>query len=235
MAPPPSSTATLVNRLFTISMLVLTLYTVYQGYLVFIEYGKMRRENNYYKTENFYKTVVDSIRRTLPVAHRAAPVIVYRTTAPSTQATQVMAATIANRIRLDMQRELRATAERLLAGQHAGLRPAQAKAVVALKDTTIRRRSPATGRLVATTAKTGTYRDPWLSLTGVIIPGQPGRQDSLQVKYLMKVEFSAQAYSKRTAKHWWQWWEGRRAYVDLKTSNPNTSTTKMEGLKIQKR
>lgn len=234
MTSPPSSTATLVNRLFTISVLVLTLYTVYQGYLVFIEYGKLRRENNYYKTENFYKTVVDSIRRTLPVAHRAAPVIVYRTAAP-TQATQELAVAIASRMRLDMQRELRAAAERLLAAQRTGLRPAQAKAVVALKDTTIRRRSPATGRLVATTAKTGTYRDPWLSLTGVILPGQPGRQDSLQVKYWMKIDFSAQAYSKRTAKHWWQWWKGRRAYVDLKTSNPNTSTTKVEGLKIQKR
>jgi hypothetical protein len=230
-----TSTGTLINRLFTIVLLVLTLYTVYQGYLVFVEYGKMRRENNYYKTENFYRTVADSIRRTLPALPRITPAIIHQTTPLSPQTKQALVAAITSQVKLDIQHELRTATERLIATQRPVLRSPQAKAVVALKDTTIRRRSVTTGRVVTTTAKTGTFRDPWLSLTGVVIPGQPGRQDSLQVKYLMKIDFSAQAYSKRTAKHWWQWWKGRQVYVDLKNNNPHTSSTKMEGLKVQKR
>jgi hypothetical protein len=234
MANSPS-TATLINRLFTIIVLVLTLYTVYQGYLAFVEYGKLRSENNYYKTENFYRTISDSIRRTLPAPPRPAPLIIYQALPPTPQATQALVTAITSRVRLDLQRELRTTAERLLISQRPALRLPQAKAVVALKDTTISRRSVATGRVMTTTAKTGTFRDAWLSLTGVVIPGQPGRKDSLQVKYSMRIDFDAQAYSKRTAKHWWQWWKGRRVYVDLRNNNPNTSTTKMEGLKVQKR
>lgn len=230
-----TSTATLVNRLFTITVLVLTLYTVYQGYLAFVAYGKMRQENTYYKTDNFYRLVADSIRRTLPVAPRTEPTIIHQSVPLSPQATQQLVAAITGRVRQDLQRELRASTERLLASQRPVPRPAPARAVVALKDTTIRRRSPATGRMVTTSAKTGTFRDPWLSLTGVVIPGKPGRQDSLQVKYLLKLDFSAQAYSRRTAKHWWQWWKGRRVFVDLRNNNPNTSTTKLEGLKVQKR
>lgn len=230
-----TSTATLVNRLFTILVLVLTLYTVYQGYLAFVAYGKMRQENNYYKTDNFYRMVADSIRRTLPAPARVEPTIIHQPTPLGSQATQALAAAITSRVRQDLQRELRATTERLLANQRPLPRAAAAQATVALKDTTIRRRSTTTGQLVNTSAKTGTFRDPWLSLTGVVIPGQPGRQDSLEVKYLLKLDFSAQAYSKRTAKHWWQWWKGRRVYVDLRNNNPNTSTTKLEGLQVQKR
>lgn len=230
-----TSTATLVNRLFTITVLVLTLYTVYQGYLAFEAYGKMRQENTYYKTDNFYRMVADSIRRTLPVPPRAEQLIIRQPATLSPQTTQRLVAAITGRVRQDLQRELRATTERLLTSQRPLPRASPARAVVALKDTTIRRRSPATGRMVTTSAKTGTFRDPWLSLTGVVIPGQPGRQDSLQVKYRLKLDFSAQAYSRRTARHWWQWWKGRRVYVDLRNNNPNTSTTKLEGLEVQKR
>jgi hypothetical protein len=230
-----TSTATLVNRLFTIVVLILTLYTVYRGYRLFVAYGKLRQENNYYKTENFYRTVADSIRRTLPPPFRLAPAVIYRTLPLSPQATQALATALTSRVRLEVQRELRAATERLVAPARPAPRIPQEKAVVALKDTTLRRRSVTTGRVVTTPAKTGTFRDPWLRLTGVVIPGQPGRKDSLQVKYQLRLDFSAQAYSKRTATHWWQWWKGRRVYVDLQNNNPNTSTTKLEGLPVQKR
>lgn len=229
------STATLVNRLFTIVVLILTLYTVYRGYQAFVAYGKMRQENHYYKTENFYRTVADSLRRTLPRPPRPAPIVIYQPVPPSPQVLQALSAAIASRVRQDIQRDMRANAERLLAAQRLPVRAPLAKVIVALKDTTIRRRSVATGRVVTTTVKTGTFRDRWLSLTGVVLPGPPGRADSLQVKYQFKLDFEAQAYSKRTAKHWWQWWKGRTVYVDLKNNNPNTTTTKMEGLKVRKR
>jgi hypothetical protein len=235
MATSPSP-ATLINRLFTSVALVLTLYMVYRAYQLFVAYGKLRQENNYYKTENFYRTVADSIRRTLPpLPPPPSPVIVYRISPLSSQAAQALAAAVTSRVRLDMQRELRAATERLAASSRPTLRLPQAKAVVALKDTTIRRRSVTTGRVITTAAKTGTFRDPWLRLTGVVIPGQPGRQDSLQVKYQLRLDFSARAYSKRTATHWWQWWKRRRVYVDLQNNNPNTTTTKLEGLPVQKR
>jgi hypothetical protein len=230
-----TSTATLVNRLFIILVLVLMLYTVYQGYLAFVAYGRMREENNYYKTDNFYRMVADSIRRTLPAPAKVESTIIHQTTPMGPEATQALVTAVTSQVRQDLQRELRATTERLLANQRPMLRAAPAQVTVALKDTTIRRRSITTGRLVNTSAKTGTFRDPWLSLTGVVIPGQPGRQDSLEVKYTLKLDFSAQAYSIRTAKHWWQWWKGRRVYVDLHNNNPNTSTTKLEGIHVQKR
>lgn len=234
MAVSPSP-ATLVNRLFTSVVLVLTLYMVYRAYQLFVAYGKLRQENNYYKTETFYRTVADSLRRTLPPPPRPTPVIVYRTVPLSAQATQALAAAVTSRVRLEVQRELRVAAERLAASPRPAPRIPQEKAVVALKDTTLHRRSVTTGRVVTTPAKTGTFRDPWLRLTGIVIPGKPGRKDSLQVKYQLRLDFSAQAYSKRTATHWWQWWKGRRVYVDLQNNNPNTSTTKLEGLPVQKR
>jgi hypothetical protein len=122
----------------------------------------------------------------------------------------------------------------LLYGQRTTTTTAQRLPVVALQDTTVRRVTP-TGKVVEKPAKKARFRDPWLTLTGLVLPGLGGESDSLQVNYSIRNEFDIRAYSKRDAKHWWQFWKPRRAYVDLKNKNPNTITTGLESVKVEKR
>jgi len=121
----------------------------------------------------------------------------------------------------------------LLSAQRTATVTRQQLPTVALVDTTIRRPGPG-GHVVSKPAKTGTFRDPWLSLTGVVLPGTNGH-DSLQVKYTVRNEFDIRAYSKRDAKHWWMFWKPRLTYVDLKNKNPNTTTTGIEAVRVEKR
>jgi hypothetical protein len=225
MARYQTSVSRLAYQLFVIVCLLLLLALCWYCY---VRYNAAVRENNYYHTDTFYKTVQDSIRRTQPATPRVRVVYV---PAPTDQAAlAALQATVAQ-LREDMRRD-RAATNRLLA-----VRPSSTvvkpTTTVALNDTTVRRRTE-TGRVVVTKAKTGTFRDPWLNLTGVVIPGQNGRPDSLQARYMIRNDFDVQVYSKRTGK-WWQWWKGRQAYVDLKNKNPNATTTKMEHLKVEKK
>jgi hypothetical protein len=121
----------------------------------------------------------------------------------------------------------------LLAAQRTTTVTQQALPTVALQDTMVRRVTP-TGLVVAKAAKTARFRDQWLTLSGLVLPGLNGQPDSLQVNYNIRNEFDIRAYSKRDAKHWWQFWKGRKAYVDLKNKNPNTTTTNLEAVKVEK-
>lgn len=114
----------------------------------------------------------------------------------------------------------------LLGAQRVSTTTTQALPTVALHDTTVSRRTPA--GVVATPARAATFRDPWLSLTGIV------QADSLSVQYTIKNEFDVRAYSKRDAKHWWYFWKPRKAFVDLKNKNPHTTTTAIEAVLINK-
>ncbi|MGI4742615.1 MAG: hypothetical protein ACRYG7_46245 [Janthinobacterium lividum] len=228
-----SSTSSLLWRLFAVVCLLLLLSlaaNLRQHYLN----GDLSKK--YFETKNYYKTAQDSIRRTRAVPR---PPAVRRSVSLSPAAlvalrTGLRAAVSAD-LREELRREFRNQNTRLLAGQHVAVVTQQVLPTVAMKDTTLRRVSPKTGQIVAKSAKTGTFRDPWLSLTGVVIPGQPGKADSLQVKYYVRNDFAVRAYSKRTAKHWYQFWKGRTVYVDLQNQNPNATTTKMEAVEVEKR
>ena len=53
-------------------------------------------------------------------------------------------------------------------------------------------------------------------------------------RYSIRNEYDVRAYSKRDAKHWWQFWKARKVYVDLQNKNPNTTTSKMEAVLVEK-
>jgi hypothetical protein len=139
-----------------------------------------------------------------------------------------LAAEMRDQIRKEFGRQAQ-----LLYGQRTTTTTAQTLPVVALQDTTVRRVTP-TGKVVEKAAKKARFRDPWLTLTGLVLPGLGGESDSLQVNYSIRNEFDIRAYSKRDAKHWWQFWKGRKTYVDLKNKNPNTITTGLESVQVEK-
>lgn len=82
--------------------------------------------------------------------------------------------------------------------------------------------------------RAATYRDEWTKITGLILPGEAGQPDSLALNYVVRNQFKVVAYSKRDAKHWWQFWKPRKVYVDLKNENPHTTNT-MEAILVEKR
>ncbi|SNC62183.1 hypothetical protein SAMN06265337_0619 [Hymenobacter gelipurpurascens] len=134
---------------------------------------------------------------------------------------------LAAEIRDQLQKEFKGLGVQLISAQRVQTSTAQRVPTVALKDTTIREVTPA--GIQTKVAKAGTYKDPWLTLTGVVT------DDSLAVKYTIRNEFDVRAYSKRDAKHWWQFWKGRKVYVDLKNQNPNTRTENLEAVAVEKK
>ena len=222
-ATTPSSTGW---RLFGVLCFVLLLSMAYNGYQHYLN-GDLNRRNEY--VTNNYRVVRDSLRRTPttpPVVVRPMTVIYKPLPASTAQLASIRAS-----LQADFGQQLR----RELARQ--SVRPVathpQKLPVVALRDTVLHKRVAATGRVVSTAAKTGTFEDKWLSLTGVVRPGRVGRPDSLEVKYQLRNEFDVQAYSKRDQKHWWQF-RPRRVYVRLHSRNPHVITAHLDSVRVQK-
>lgn len=227
MAATATSTSSLLWRLFGTICFVLLLSLAYNAYQHYLN-GDLAAK---YSTVNNYKTVLqDSLRRVVaaPVVVRTPPTVVYRSLPPSAAQLAALRAGIGYDVSAQLRRELARAAPRAVAVTKQRL------PVVALRDTTLLRRSGVTGQVVKTEAKTGTFRDPWLSLTGIVLPGRAGGPDSLQAKYSMRLDFDARAYSQRTG-HWWQVWRGREVHVRLKSRNPNTVVTGLDAVKVEKR
>lgn len=222
-ATTPSSTGW---RLFGVLCFVLLLSMAYNGYQHYLN-GDLNRKNEY--VTNNYRVVRDSLRRVPPP-----PPVVIRPTTVIYKPLPTTAAQLAS-LRASLQADFSQQLRHELARQP--IRPAVAQPqklpVVALRDTVLRKRVAATGQVISTAAKTGTFEDKWLSLTGVVRPGRPGRPDSLEVKYQLRNEFDVQAYSQRDQKHWWQF-RPRRVYVRLKSLNPNVITSHLDSVKVQK-
>jgi hypothetical protein len=102
-----------------------------------------------------------------------------------------------------------------------------------MRDTTIRKQGAA-GKVITTQAKTGTFSDKWLSLTGVVKPGRAGRPDSLEVKYQIRSEFEPEVFTKRVRKHWWAPGH-KQVFVKLRSKNPNMLVGNMDSLPVKKR
>ncbi len=129
----------------------------------------------------------------------------------------------------EMREQLRAEfgkQAQLIGATRVATQTRQQLPTVRLRDTLVSRPGPRGP--VRQAARAGVFRDPWLTLTGIVT------DDSLQVAYTIKNEFDVRAYSKRTGKRWWYFWTKRKVYVDLKNKNPHTTTTKLEAVLIKK-
>jgi hypothetical protein len=230
MARYQTSVSRLAYQLFVILALLLTLGLVWQCY---IRYSKAVRENNYYHTDTYFKTVQDSVLKAQPARVVRQPVYVPVPTGMSPLATQRLVQAVAAQVRADVQRQSRADMARLLALQRPVVAIKQGK-TAALRDTAIVRKSVRTGRPVVTITKTATFHDPWLQMTSTIVPGDAGRPDSITAKYVVRNDFNVKAYSRREAKHWWGFGK-RRVYVDLTNKNPNATSTKLEAIPVEKK
>ncbi|RPD50068.1 hypothetical protein DNI29_04525 [Hymenobacter sediminis] len=216
-------TTTILWRLFLVACAV----TLLLGALVWWQaYRNGELSDQYHETKNYYELQNDSLRAEV---NEKGQQTVYRpivTVSPATLAS--LEAGIAARLRDDLRAEFRGQNAKLLFGQNAATTTQQQLPTVALTDTVVRRPKPG-GGVVVKQAKAGTFKDEWLNLTGIVT------DDSMSVKYTIRNEFDVRAYSKRDAKHWWQFWKPRRVYVDLKNKNPNTTTDKMEAVLVDKK
>ncbi len=221
--PATSSTSSLVWRLFAVLVLVLLLSLAYSLRLHYLN-GDLAAK--YYSTNNYKMVLQDSLRRVIAVPRRVAPpVIIYRyLPAPKPAAPGLTQADVQAAVRRELQRQ----------------RPVPtvvvktAPPVAALKDTVVHR-ATASGQVVARKARTATFRDKWLSLNGLVLPGPEGQADSLQVDYKISSEFEVHAYSVREAKHWWWPFGKRQCYVNLENKNPHATATGLQKVKVKKR
>ena len=222
-ASTPSSTGW---RLFGVLCFVLLLSMAYNSYQHYLN-SDLNRKNEY--ITNIYRVVRDSLRHTPPPR----PVVVRPTTViyKPLPVSEAQLASLRAGLQADFSQQLRRELARQPARPVVAVR--QKLPVVALRDTMLRKRVAATGQVVSTAAKTGTFQDKWLSLTGVVKPGRAGRPDSLEVKYQLRNEFDVQAYSRRAQKHWWQF-KPRRVYVRLQSRNPNVITAHLDSVRVQK-
>jgi len=208
--------------LFLLGIASFCCYYLYQG--------NVQKEAEKQGIINYYASANQPLQRTVDKEGRET---VRAVVAPITPAVLAdLKAGLAAEMRDQLRKEFGRQAQ-LLYGQRTTTTTSQALPVVALQDTTVRRITPA-GKVVEKAAKKARFRDPWLTLTGLVLPGMEGKPDSLQVNYSIRNEFDIRAYSKRDAKHWWQFWKGRKTYVDLKNKNPNTVTTGLESVKVEK-
>lgn len=221
MAASPSSTSSLLWRLFAVLALLLLLSVAYNGYQAYLHGDLSKR---YYATNNYKTVLQDSLRRVVAAPRPVRTVVVYRPAPAARPLPGLTAADVAAAVRRELARQSPRPAAELKA----------APPVAALKDTVVRR-ATASGLVVAKKARTATFRDKWLNLNGLVLPGPTGGADSLQVDYKIKSEFTVHAYSVREAKHWWQFWKGRQAYVDLENKNPHSVTSGLQKVKVNKR
>jgi hypothetical protein len=208
--------------IFLLAILSFCCYYLYQG--------NVQKEAEKQEIINLYAAAAQPLVRTVDNQGRETVRAVVAPISPGVLAD--LKAGLAAEMRDQLRKEFGRQAQ-LLYGQRTTTTTAQALPVVALQDTTVRRKTPA-GKVVEKPAKKARFRDPWLTLTGLVLPGSDGESDSLQVNYSIRNEFDIRAYSKRDAKHWWQFWKPRRAYVDIKNKNPNTTTTGLESVKVEK-
>lgn len=221
----PVSTSSTAWRLFGVLCFVLLLAMGYQLY----QSGRLREAiayvTNNYKFENPPRPPRPPVAAPVRTVER---LVIYRPAPPSAAQLAALRQALVVDITQQLRRELSRQAPR------PAVVAAQRKPpVVALHDTTILKRQPQTGRLEIQTAKTGTFSDPWLSLTGVVKPGKAGRPDSLAVKYQIRNEFQVRAYRQRDG-HWWQF-RRPKVFVRLKSSNPNSITTGLDSVPVLKR
>lgn len=211
-----------IARLYAYRSLVLLLLLGIAGGLVYYYYHQSVQKEaekqaiiNLYAPTDAVRTTDKQGRETLRVV---APVVTAAVLAD-------LKAGFAAEMREQLRKEFGRQAQ-LLSAQRVVIETRQQLPTVALRDTTVRRNTPA--GVVARPARAGVFRDEWLTLTGLVTG------DSLSVDYTIRNEFDVRAYSKRDAKHWWQFWKPRKAYVDLKNKNPHTTTASMEAVLIKK-
>jgi hypothetical protein len=213
----------LLARLYAYrTVVLLLLLAIAAGVCYYLYHDNVKKEEekqaviNLYSTQPTVRTVDKQGRETVRVV---TPVI------PPAVLAQVKAGMVAE-MRDALRKEFGRQAQ-LLSGQRVATSTKQVLPTVVLHDTIFKQVTPA--GMVNRRARAGSFKDPWLTLTGIVT------DDSLSVKYSIKNEFDIRAYSKRDAKHWWQFWRGRKAYVDIKSKNPNTTTTSTEAVLIQKK
>jgi hypothetical protein len=227
---PSPSIERRVYQVFVTLALLLLLLLGYQGWM---RYSKVIKENNYYHSDTYFRTVKDSVGRTAPPRVVHDRVLVPYPVGPGAAATQRLVQAVAAQVRSDVQRQNRLDMQRLLAIARPVPSLKQGK-TAALRDTAIVRKSASTGKPVVTITKTATFHDPWLQMTSTIVPGGAGRPDSITAKYVVKNDFNVKAYSKREAKHWWSIGK-RRVYIDLTNKNPNAVSTPLKAIPVEKK
>jgi hypothetical protein len=216
----PSSSA-IVWRMFGVACLVCLLLA---ALFVWQLYRNGELGKKLYETKNYYELREDSLQTHVNAQGQQTVVRPIVTVSPATLAT--LEAGIAARLRNELRAEFKGLNAKLLFGQTATTLTQQTLPTVPLKDTTVRRVTP--NGIISKPARAGTFKDDWLNLTGIVT------DDSLSVKYSIRNEFDVRAYSRRDAKHWWQFWKPRKVFVDLKNKNPNTTTEKMDAVLVNK-
>ncbi|MDF7810686.1 DUF6549 family protein [Hymenobacter sp. YC55] len=211
-------------RIFQILGIVLIVGLIYFGYNKVLEIAQLRR--NLYETRNYYAAAQDTLKRVRDDKNRET--VIYRTAPLSPSALAGLEAGFAAVVRDQLRKEFKSQSAQLLFAQRAATVTQQVLPTVALKDTTVRSVSSA-GIVTTKAARAGTFKDEWLSLTGIVT------DDSLSVKYFIRNEFDVRAYSKKDKKYWFQFWKPRKVYVDLKNKNPNTITSSMEAVVVEKK
>lgn len=218
------SSLTTYFRLFQIVGLGLVIWIVYYGYTTALKNSKLEKEK--IEIRNYYAAREDTLVRQRDEKGRET--VIYKAATLSPEALAVLktglAAEAAKAVRAEFGRNAR-----LLYGQRAATTTTQILPTVVLRDTTMRRVTPA--GIVSRKARAGVFKDPWLHLTGIVT------DDSLSVKYSIRNEFDVRAYSKKEPRpNWWKFWKKReeKVYVDLKNRNPNTTTDKMEAVLVEK-
>ncbi|MCC3156420.1 hypothetical protein LJ737_04180 [Hymenobacter sp. 15J16-1T3B] len=208
-------------RLFGVACFLLLISMAFGAYQWF---RSRDWSTKYLQTRNYYEAREDSLVKVRDAAGRET--VVYKTTGLSPATLKQLRYGLAAELRDQLREEFGRSAQ-LLFGQRASVVTAQQLPAVALRDTVLRIVTKTD--TVTVPAKAATYRDAWLTLTAAVLPG-----DSLSATYKIRNEFDVRAYSKRDAKHWWQFWKPRRVFVDLKNKNPNTTTDKMEAVLVEK-
>lgn len=212
----------MLTRLYAYrSLVLLMLLAIAGGGCYYLYTANVQKEAEKQSILNFYATA--PVTRTVDAAGRETVRVVAAPISP--QVLAELRSGLAAEMRDGLRKEFGRHAQ-LLSGSRVAITTQQQLPTVALRDTTVARPGPAGP--VRRPAKAGTFKDPWLSLTGIVT------DDSLSVDYTIRNEFDMRAYSRRDAKHWWMFWKPRRAYVDLKSKNPHSTTTAIEAVLIQK-
>jgi hypothetical protein len=211
-----------IARLYAYRSLVLLLLLGIAGGLVYYFFN-LSQQKEAEKQAVIQLYAPQAITRAVDVQGRETVRVVAPTISPAvlSQVKAGLAAEMRDQLRKEFGRQAQ-----LLGAQRVATTTAQQLPTVVLHDTIVRSVTPA--GIITHPARAGTFRDPWLNLTGIVTG------DSLSVHYTIKNEFDVRAYSKRDAKHWWYFWKPRKAFVDLKNKNPNTTTTAIEAVIIKK-
>ncbi len=220
-----STVSTILWRFFTLVALLAVLLQLQRG-------GQLQRAVSYISNYSYGAPVAH------PPAPRPAPApapavrvierVIYRSASPTLAQVQ------ASRQLLESIQQLRREVAALKPVKPAPAPVAHANkpVVMALTDSVVVKRRPS-GQLTATVVKTAAYSDKWLSLTGVVKPGQAGRPDSLAVNYQIRNEYDVAAWSKREPHRWWPFGK-RRIYVTLTSRNPKSVDKGLDAIPVSK-